>query len=126
MPGKSFDSWPTSTIVVPNLIRGLAPTRMPNGSSLRRDVGTTMRIAREAVKSVYQRVSSPKDKTYLSQRVALAYRFRTKYGPDAEASAIALPFSSGVGYGWFPGQFPLSAALTAPVSGIERSPAALA
>jgi uncharacterized protein (DUF2235 family) len=38
------------------------PTRMPDGSPLRRDVGTTTRTAKEAVKKVYQHVSSPKDK----------------------------------------------------------------
>jgi hypothetical protein len=40
------------------------PTTMVDGTPLRRDVGTTTRIAREAVKQVYQHVSSPKDKDY--------------------------------------------------------------
>lgn len=72
------------------------PTRMPDGSPLRRDVGTTTRIAREAVKTVYQHVSSPKDAAYLAQRVALAERFRHRYGSDKTGGPNAVPFFIGV------------------------------
>jgi uncharacterized protein (DUF2235 family) len=72
------------------------PTRMSDGSPLRRDVGTTTRIAREAVKNVYQHVSSPKDTEYRSQREALAARFREQYGCGAGAAANAVPFFIGV------------------------------
>jgi uncharacterized protein (DUF2235 family) len=72
------------------------PTTMADRSPLRRDVGTTTRIAREAVKKVYQHVSSPKDTNYLSQREALAKRFRQRYGSDASGVANAVPFFIGV------------------------------
>jgi uncharacterized protein (DUF2235 family) len=72
------------------------PTRMPDGSPLRRDVGTTTGIAREAVKRVYQHVSSPKDTAYLPQRDALAQRFRRRHGCDADGVANAVPFFIGV------------------------------
>lgn len=72
------------------------PTRMPDGSPLRRDVGTTTVIAREAVKRVYQHVSSPKDTAYLPQRDALALRFRHRYGCDNDGTANAVPFFMGV------------------------------
>lgn len=72
------------------------PTRMPDGSPLHRDVGTTTRIAREAVKKVYQHVSSPKDKEYLTQREALARRFRRQYGCDVHGAPNAVPFFIGV------------------------------
>ena len=53
------------------------PTTMADGkTSLFRDVGTTRKIAKEAVKKVYQHVSSPKDTAYLEQRKALALQFR--------------------------------------------------
>jgi uncharacterized protein (DUF2235 family) len=72
------------------------PTRMPDGSPLRRDIGTTTRIAREAVRKVYQHVSSPKDASYLPQREALARRFRQRYGSDANDAPNAVPFFIGV------------------------------
>jgi uncharacterized protein (DUF2235 family) len=72
------------------------PTTMADGSPLRRDVGTTTRIAREAVQKVYQHVSSPKDTDYLSQREALAKRFRQRYGSDAGGASNAVPFFIGV------------------------------
>jgi uncharacterized protein (DUF2235 family) len=72
------------------------PTTMADGSPLRRDVGTTTRIAREAVKKVYQHVSSPKDTDYLSQREALAKRFRQRYGSDTGGASNAVPFFMGV------------------------------
>ena len=72
------------------------PTRMSDGSRLRRDVGTTTGIAREAVKRVYQHVSSPRDTAYLPQRDALALRFRRRFGCDADGAANAVPFFIGV------------------------------
>lgn len=72
------------------------PTTMADGSPLRRDIGTTTRIAREGVKKVYQHVSSPKDTDYLPQREALAKRFRQRYGSDAGGASNAVPFFIGV------------------------------
>ncbi|MCX7321970.1 MAG: DUF2235 domain-containing protein, partial [Hyphomicrobiales bacterium] len=72
------------------------PTQMPDGSPLRRDVSTSTRIAREAVKHIYQHVSSPNDKAYVPQRVALAQRFRTRYGSDHDGGSNAIPFFIGV------------------------------
>ena len=72
------------------------PTKMADGSSLRRDVGSTTLIAREAVKNVYQHVSSPEDTVYLPQREALAKRFRERYGSGVGSAANALPFFIGV------------------------------
>lgn len=72
------------------------PTTMADGTPLRRDIGTTTRIAREAVKKVYQHVSSPKDTNYLPQREALAKRFRRRYGSDAGGASNAVPFFIGV------------------------------
>jgi len=47
--------------------------------AVRRDVGTSTDIAKEAVgRKVYQFVSSPKDAAYVEQRKALAAAFRQK------------------------------------------------
>ncbi|EKS31068.1 DUF2235 domain-containing protein [Afipia felis] len=94
------------------------PTTMADGSPLRRDIGTTTRVAREAVKNVYQHVSSPKDTVYLPQREALATRFRQRYGSDTGSAANAAPFFIGV----FDtvaslGSYTLSAALVAGAAG---------
>jgi type VI secretion system (T6SS) phospholipase Tle1-like effector len=48
------------------------PTRMPDGKPVRRDVCGSTAIAKEAVKQVYQFVSSPEDTAYVEQRRALA------------------------------------------------------
>lgn len=73
------------------------PTRMPDGKPLRRDVGGSTAIAKEAVKQVYQFVSSPKDTAYVEQRSALAAKFREKYGSDDEGGGPnAVPFFIGV------------------------------
>ncbi len=73
------------------------PTTMANGkTSLFRDAGSTQKIAKEAVKKVYQHVSSPKDTAYLEQRRALALQFRTKYGSDVNGAANVNPFFIGV------------------------------
>lgn len=72
------------------------PTAMPDGSLLRRDVSTTTRIAKEAVKKVYQHVSSPSDAKYVEQRKAIAASFRDNYRSDASGAANAVPFFIGV------------------------------
>ena len=95
------------------------PTTMADGSPLRRDVGTTTRIAREAVRKVYQHVSSPKDTAYLPQRKALATRFRQQYRSDSGGAANAVPFFVGV----FDtvaslGSYALSAALVGGAAGL--------
>ncbi|MDA9488841.1 hypothetical protein XI08_06375 [Bradyrhizobium sp. CCBAU 11361] len=72
------------------------PTTMDDGTPLRRDVGTTTGIAREAVKKVYQHVSSPKDADYLPQREALAKRFRQTYRSDTADASNVVPFFVGV------------------------------
>jgi hypothetical protein len=92
---------------------------MSDGSPLRRDVGSTTRIAREAVKKVYQHVSSPKDTMYLPQREALATRFRQRYGCDDSGVPNAVPFFIGV----FDtvaslGSYALSAALVGGAAGV--------
>jgi len=73
------------------------PTTMADGKTpLFRDAGSTRRIAKEAVKNVYQHVSSPKDAAYVEQRKALALRFRKKYGCDENGASNANPFLIGV------------------------------
>jgi len=73
-----------------------APTRMKDGSQLRRDEATAGKIAREAVKKVYQHVSSPRDNKYLPQRTALAAKFRSEYGSDSNGKSNAYPHFIGV------------------------------
>lgn len=73
------------------------PTTMADGRTpLFRDEGSTRKIAKEAVRRVYQHVSSPKDTAYLEQRRALALQFREKYGSDADGSPNVNPFFIGV------------------------------
>lgn len=73
------------------------PTTMADGRTpLYRDAGSTRKIAKEAVRNVYQHVSSPKDKAYLEQRKALALQFRQKYGSDADGAPNVNPFFIGV------------------------------
>lgn len=73
------------------------PTIMADGrTALYRDKGSTQEIAKEAVKGVYQHVSSPKDVAYLEQRKALALQFRKKYGSDVNGAPNANPFFIGV------------------------------
>src|SRR5260370_5903472 len=67
------------------------PTHIKDGSPLKRDESAARRIAREAVKKVYQHVSSPRDTKYVPQRVALAARFRQQYGSDDNAKSNANP-----------------------------------
>jgi uncharacterized protein (DUF2235 family) len=73
------------------------PTTMADGKTpLFRDVDSTRRIAKEAVKKVYTYVGSPKDAAYLEQRKTLALRFRRKYGSDIDGASNANPFFVGV------------------------------
>jgi uncharacterized protein (DUF2235 family) len=66
------------------------PTTMADGKTpLFRDVNSTRKIAKEAVKQVYEHVGSPKDTAYLEQRKALALRFRRKYGSDVNGAPNA-------------------------------------
>jgi uncharacterized protein (DUF2235 family) len=73
------------------------PTTMADGATpLFRDERSTRKIAKEAVKNVYQHVGSPKDTAYLEQRKALALQFRRKYGSDEKGAANVSPFFIGV------------------------------
>ena len=73
------------------------PTTMADGKTpLFRDVNSTRKIAKEAVKKVYTYVGSPKDTAYLEQRRALAPRFRKKYGSDINGGPNVNPFFIGV------------------------------
>jgi uncharacterized protein (DUF2235 family) len=73
------------------------PTTMADGKTpLFRDAGSTRKIAKEAVKQVYEHVGSPKDAAYLEQRKALALRFRKKYGSDEDGAPNVNPFFVGV------------------------------
>lgn len=73
------------------------PTTMADGTTpLFRDEGTARKIAKEAVRGVYQHVSSPRDTAYLDQRRALALRFRTKYGADVNGAPNTNAFFIGV------------------------------
>ena len=73
------------------------PTTMADGETpLFRDAGTARRIAKEAVKGVYQHVSSPRDKCYIEQRKALALRFRRRYHSDFKGALNTNAFFIGV------------------------------
>ena len=61
-----------------------------------RDFGSTRKIAKEAVKKVYQHVSSPKDAAYIEQRKALALQFRQKYHSDVSGAPNVNPYFIGV------------------------------
>ncbi|PTM42050.1 uncharacterized protein (DUF2235 family) [Bosea sp. 124] len=72
------------------------PTRMKDGTPLRRDEASARVIAKEAVTKVYQHVSSEKDAAYRGQRDALAARFRTAYGSGDAAGPNTCPYFIGV------------------------------
>jgi hypothetical protein len=70
---------------------------MANGKTpLRRDAKSINKIASEAVKNVYQHVSSPADEKYVDQRKAIALRFRQKYNSDVAGVPNANPYFIGV------------------------------
>ena len=59
------------------------PTTMGDGKTpLRRDAKSIKKIASEAVKNVYQHVSSPADEKYVDQRKAIAHRFAKHATPS--------------------------------------------
>ncbi|MGH9427417.1 MAG: phospholipase effector Tle1 domain-containing protein, partial [Terriglobia bacterium] len=72
------------------------PTRMRDGTGLKRDLRSAKAIAKEAVKQVYQHVSSPRDAAHVEQRVALSRRFRAQYGSGDDERANAYPYFIGV------------------------------
>jgi uncharacterized protein (DUF2235 family) len=73
------------------------PTTMEDGKTpLRRDAKSIKKIANEAVKNVYQHVSSPADEKYVDQRKAIALRFRQKYNSDVAGVPNANPYFIGV------------------------------
>jgi hypothetical protein len=89
------------------------PTTMADGTPLRRDAKSLKKIANEAVKNVYQHVSSPADEKYVEQRKAIALRFRQTYHSDVNGVPNANPYFIGV----FDtvaslGSYPLAAATT--------------
>ncbi len=72
------------------------PTRMRDGTPLRRDEATCREIAVHAVKDIYQHVSSPKDKDYAPQRLALAARFREQFASGTPEGPNVYPHFIGV------------------------------
>ena len=69
---------------------------MNGGERLKRDPASARRLASEAVKKVYQHVSSPKDAPHLAQRVALAAQFRASHGAAHDGQSNAFPHFIGV------------------------------
>lgn len=83
------------------------PTRMQDGSPLKRDLKSVRRIATEAVKRVYQHGSSIKGDPCKAQREARGRRFRACYASGDREEANAAPYLVGVwdtvatlGAGW--------------------------
>jgi uncharacterized protein (DUF2235 family) len=83
------------------------PTRMKDGSPLKRDPASAHMIASEAVKQVYQFGSSVAGDPYKPQRLQKAREFRKTYGSAQGEKANAVPYFIGVwdtvsalGAGW--------------------------
>jgi uncharacterized protein (DUF2235 family) len=100
------------------------PTRMGDGTPLRYDESTSKKIARKAVKQVYQHTSSrdavdatPRERELLEQRRALARQFRKRYGAGDDTTPNAHPYFIGV--------FDTVASLANPVATAALSLAAL-
>jgi len=79
------------------------PTRMKDGTPLRRDTASVKTIAAEAVKCVYQHTSSwdrskatRRQLELLDQRDALGARFRQEYGSAGETGVNVYPYFVGV------------------------------
>jgi uncharacterized protein (DUF2235 family) len=72
------------------------PTRMKDGTPLRRDEASARKVATEAVTTIYQHVGSEKDTAYLAQRAALAARFRAEHASGDAAGPNAYPYFIGV------------------------------
>lgn len=75
------------------------PTAVKQGKPLARDVKSSKAVAARAVKTVYQHVSSPRDRKYLAQRRTLAAAFRDEYSANAvddSSQPNACPYFIGV------------------------------
>jgi uncharacterized protein (DUF2235 family) len=70
------------------------PTQEAPGQPLNRDLGTARKLASQAVKTIYQHVSSPRDKQFFAQRQALARQFREQHACADDPNAF--PFFIGV------------------------------
>jgi uncharacterized protein (DUF2235 family) len=99
------------------------PTRGADGKPLRRDTATVKRIAKEAVKKVYQHTASrpekdatDRQKELLKQRRVLASRFRERYG-----SADPADYDKANVYPYFVGVFDTVASLANPVAVVGLS-----
>ncbi len=75
---------------------GVPPTMADGQTPLFGDRGSTRKIAKEAVKKVYQHVSSPKDSAFVEQRRALALQFRQKYHSNVNGAANVNRYFIGV------------------------------
>ena len=91
------------------------PTQQAGGGPILRDEASTLKIAREAVKQVYQFTNSrnrqnatPGQLKRLKQRELIASRFRQKYQSDVQGQANAVPH--------FIGAFDTVASLASPVA----------
>ncbi|AZZ37448.1 hypothetical protein CIK05_11805 [Bdellovibrio sp. qaytius] len=72
------------------------PTRLSKDVPMKYDEKTARKLAKEAVKKVYQHVSSPKDEKYLPQRNILAKQYRDKYASGDFEKSNAAPYFIGV------------------------------
>ena len=72
------------------------PTRMADGSPLRRDAASARRLARKAVEQVYQHGASHRSERLAGQRQALAARFRERHGSGDAEGPNAVPHFIGV------------------------------
>lgn len=82
----------------------------PEGKALRRDRASCYRLAKEAVKDVYQHVGSPKDERFIAQRKALAERYRNKYRAEQSPPYFIGVFDTVAAVG-LPGSFLVASAL---------------
>jgi uncharacterized protein (DUF2235 family) len=83
------------------------PTKMKDGSPLKRDPKSTKIIATEAVKGIYQYGSSIKNDPLKNKRIERAFKFRSVYGSGDTVSSNSSPYFIGVwdtvatlGAGW--------------------------
>lgn len=72
------------------------PTRLSDDKPMKYDEKTARKLAKEAVKKVYQHVSSPKDEKYVPQRKILAQQYREKYASGDSDKSNAAPYFIGV------------------------------
>ena len=83
------------------------PTTGKDGRPLARDMRSSTALAARAVKTVYQHVSSPRDRKYLTQRQVLARAFRDDHSANATGDS-----SQPNTYPYFIGVFDTVAALS--------------